>query len=103
MCEAACRACERHVRLHAADDLQLFLEHLQTGRRRERSGGHVTTSDIPILGLPVESPQTCWSSLKLEDSAANVPAAGVDVTLWNSSGNTLARHRSPLFGNRRSP
>ena len=101
MYDAACRACESHVRIKTTDDWQVFLEHVHTSRRRER-GGQITTTDIPALGiaknLRVDSSPTCRSSLKLEEFAASFPPAGVDITLWNPSAETLARHRNPLFG-----
>ena len=101
MYDAACRACESHVHLRTADDLQLFFGHVLASRRRER-GGQITTTDIPALGiaknLRVESPPTSCSSLKLEEFAARFPPAGVHITLWNPSAETLARPRNPLFG-----
>ena len=101
MYDAACRACESHVRIKTTDDWQVFLGHVHTSRRRER-GGQITTTDIPALGiaknLRVDSSPTCRSSLKLEEFAASFPPAGVDITLWNPSAETLARHRNPLFG-----
>ena len=101
MYDAACRACESHVRIKTTDDWQVFLGHVHTIRRQER-GGQIATTDIPALGiaknLRVESPPTCWSSLKLEEFAASFPPAGVHITSWNPSADTLARHRNPLFG-----
>ena len=65
---------------HANDDLQVLLEHVHTRQRRERGG--------QTLPLSVESSSTCWSSLMFEGFA------GVHITLWNPSAETLARHRN---------
>ena len=101
MYDAACRACESHVHIKTTDELQEFLGRVHTSRRRER-GGQITTTDIPALGiaknLRVESSPTRWSFLKLEEFAASFPLAGVRMTLWNPSAETLARHRNHLFG-----
>ena len=45
MYDAACRACENHVLIKTAGDLQLFLGHVHSPRR-ERTG-QITTTDIP--------------------------------------------------------
>ena len=99
MYDAACRACESHVHIKTTDDLQVFVGHVHTSRRRER-GGQITTTDVPALGiaknLRVESSPTCWSSLKLEEFAASLPPAGVHITLWNPSAETLASPPQPL-------
>ena len=64
--------------------------HLHTGRRRARRTDHDDGHSRCRCRQETASSPTCWSSLKLEESAS--------VTVWNPSADTLARHRNPLFG-----
>ena len=94
MYDAACSVGHAHIK--TADDLLVFLEHVHTSGHRER-GEQITTTDVPALGI---AKNLVWIRRKRFGVASNWKGSqhALFARLWNSSADTLARHRNHLFG-----
>ena len=100
MYDFACRACESHLHIKTADDLQVFLGHVHASRRRER-GGQVTTTEIPTLGIAKNLRGVVPDVLEFLQGGRvrNKLFPPVFTSRCGTpSADTLARHRNRLFG-----
>ena len=101
MYDAACRACEKPRAYQNSRRFAIVLgarpQSTSGAQRTDHDDRHSTLSVSPRIC--VSSRQlTCWSSLELEEFAASFPPAGVRITLWNPSADTLARNRNDFLG-----